>query len=86
MATGMTPNSQPGLDQLIKKLEKARVSMQTLYDLYKDARAEYDSLKSQVSELTKQGETTTIPAFGDAQYKVEKTKNGTTYRLIEEKE
>lgn len=82
MATGTTPSSQPGLDHLLKRLEKARLSMQTLYDLYKDARAEYDSLKSQVSELTKQGET----PFGDARYKVEKTKNGVTYRLIEEKE
>ena len=53
MATGTPQNSQNGLDQLIKRLEKARVSMQTLYDLYKDARAEYDSLKSQVLELTK---------------------------------
>lgn len=30
--------------------------MQTLYDLYKDARAEYDSLKSQILEITKEEE------------------------------
>lgn len=42
------------LSTKLRKLERARLSMQTLYDLYKDARAEYDSLKSQILELTKE--------------------------------
>ena len=52
-STGSSQRSQLG--QLLVRLELARLSMQTLYDLYKDARGEYDSLKSQVLEITKEG-------------------------------
>lgn len=47
--------TQP-LNELIKELEKARLSMQTLYDLYKDSRARYDSIKSRILEQTKEND------------------------------